>query len=131
MLPSGPYSVMCSVCVDTCSRIPNGKNITLEQHSAKLGYVFLTPALKGNRRNNDVTPICATVTTTNMANIYKDAHAHYLDSGKYICLLFMEHFHCTCAENVLGPQIVEFGPGVTPSCCHMTPEGSTDDDSRP
>ena len=60
----GPYSVMCGVCVDTCSCKPN-ENMSREQHSAKLRNVLLTPVL-WNRRNNDVIHICTTITTTNL-----------------------------------------------------------------
>ena len=88
---------MCGVCVNTCFCKPNQKTITREQHSAKLGNV-LTPIRLGNRRTNDITPNCATITKTNMADIYTDARAHNHDSGKCIRLLFMEYLNCTCAE---------------------------------
>ena len=51
-----------------------------------------------NRRNNDVTPIYAPITKTNMADIYTDARAHSPNSGNCICVLFMEHLNCTWAE---------------------------------
>ena len=35
-----------------------------------------------------------------MADIYKDVRMHYPNSGKYIRLLFMEHFHSTCTEKM-------------------------------
>ena len=68
-------SVMCGVCVDKCSFQPNRKNISQEQRLAKLGNVLLTHPPLGNRRNNDIIHTCPTVTTTNKADIYKDACA--------------------------------------------------------
>ena len=75
-LPLWLNSVMCFVCINTCSYKPNRKNITQEQLSAKLRNVLLTPARFGNRRNNDITPNCTTKNKTNMADIYTGAHAH-------------------------------------------------------
>ena len=62
-----PNSVMCGMCIHTCSFKPNRKNISQEQHLAKLGNVLLTPPPLRNRRNNDAIHTCGTVTTTNMA----------------------------------------------------------------
>ena len=83
---SGPNSVMCVVCIDTCSYKANRKNITREEHSAKVVNVLLTSARLRNRRNNDVTPNCAAITKTNMADIYTDAHVNFPDSGNCIRL---------------------------------------------
>ena len=82
-----------------------------EQHSAKIGSILLTLARHGTEGTNEVIPICARITTTYMADIYKDACAHYPNSGHSIRVLFLEHLNSTCAEKCSRSSraIIEFG----------------------
>ena len=104
---------MCGVCVAVHVPVTGMARTCLWNNTQNSDVFFSHQPCCGTEGTSDIILICTTVTTTNMADIYQDAHAHYPDSGNCIRVLFMEHLNCTCSVKCFRSSrpIIEFGHG--------------------
>ena len=89
---------LCVACVAVHVLINRIGRTSPGNHTRQNLEMFFSHLPGWGTRNNDVTPNCATITTTNVADIYTDAHAHFPNNGNCIWLLVMEHMDSACSE---------------------------------
>ena len=105
-------SLMCGFCVSVDVLVNRMRRTCPRNNTRQYSEMFFShQPCRGTEGTNDVIPICATITITNMGDIYKEACMHYPDSGNCIRVLFMEHLYCTCSEKCSQSSrtIIEFG----------------------